>query len=214
MRGKRTNYARILGIGLGISLAVHIAVIGLGRWSSAGDTPTDGTLNVVTLPAPETPPEELEADLESAPSGSFDLSVPEVRSTGVDLSEHTIVLAEAASSDIREPLVPRPRINPVSVETDLTPIRVREPALVTLGDRGRPSTGGGGVGIGILVGVGGRGHGDHCAPSAINIRYPTRPMVGANFPNRRITGNFLPTARNHARAAARLGGRFLVGNFD
>jgi len=203
MRRKRTNYARILGIGLGISLAVHVAVIGLGRWNSGSDTPSDGTLNVVTLPAPESPPEQMEADLASSSSGSFDLSVPEVKSTGVDLSEHTIVLAEAASSQINEPLVPRPRISPVSVETDLTPIRVREPALVTLGDRGRPSTGGrGGVGIGILVGVGGRGHGDHCAPSAINIRYPTRPMTGANFPNRRITGNFLPTARNQLRMPA------------
>ena len=196
---KRTNYARILGIGLGISLAVHVAVIGLGRWSSGSETVSDGTLSVVTLPAPETPPEELEADLAGAPSGSFDLSVPEVRSTGADLSEHTIVLAEAASAEINEPLVPRPRIPPVSVESHLTPIRVREPALVTLGDRGRQSTGGGGVGIGILVGVGGRGHGDHCAPSAINIRYPTRPMIGANFPNRRITGSFLPTARNQIR---------------
>jgi len=203
MRRNRTNYARILGIGLGISLAVHVAVIGLGRWNSGNDTPTEGTLNVVTLPAPETPPEELETELASSASGSFDLAIPQVRSTGLDLSEHTIVLAEAASAEISEPLVPRPRINPVSVETDLTPIRVREPALVTLGDRGRQSTGGGGIGIGILVGVGGRGHGDHCAPSAINIRYPTRPMIGENFPNRRITGNFLPSTRTQIRMPVR-----------
>jgi hypothetical protein len=203
MRRSRTNYAKILGIGLGISLAVHVAVIGLGQWSSGSETPADGTLSVVTLPAPETPPDELEADLASSASGSFDLSIPQVRSTGVDFSEHLIVLAEASSSEINEPLVPKPRINPASVQSDLTPIRVREPALVTLGDRGRQSTGGGGVGIGILVGVGGRGHGDHCAPSAINVRYPTRPMTGANFPNRRITGNFLPSARNQIRMPVR-----------
>jgi len=207
MRRQRPNYARILGIGLGISLAVHVALIGLGRWHSDADVSRDGPLNVVTLPAPELTPEEAALAEAGAPSaGGFELSEPEVMSSGFDLAEHTIVLAEVSSSEINEPLVPRPRITPISVESGLTPIRVREPALVTLGDRGRQSSGGGGIGIGILVGAGRRGHGDNCAPSGINIRYPNRPMIGTQYPNRSITGQFLPAGRSQIRMPA--GGSF------
>jgi hypothetical protein len=53
MRRQRVNYARILGIGLGISVVVHIAVIGLGRWSVGSDGAADGPFSVVSLPEPE-----------------------------------------------------------------------------------------------------------------------------------------------------------------
>jgi len=203
MRRQRPNYARILAIGLGISLAVHVALIGLGRWRTGSEVSPDGPLNIVTLPAPELTPEDAALAEASAPSaGGFELDQPELMSTGFDLSEHTIVLAEISSSEISEPLVPRPRITPISVESGLTPIRVREPALVTLGDRGRQSGGGGGIGIGILVGAGRRGHGDNCAPSGINIRYPNRPLTVPHYPNRSITGRLLPAGRSQIRIPA------------
>jgi hypothetical protein len=112
---------------------------------------------------------------------TFKLSDADVVSAGPNLMEYRIVLAEAASSEFQEPLVPRPRITPASVASGLAPTRVREPALLTLRDRGRDS-GGGNTGIGILIGAGGFGPVDNCAPSHINRR----------FPNQRVPVQFQP----------------------
>jgi hypothetical protein len=186
MRRQRLNYARILVIGLGISVAVHVAVIGFGHWNFGAKDVADGSLNLVTLPQPETNPDELDADLARADaaltsSGGFELSELDILSAGPDLAEYRIVLAEATSAELQVPLVPQPRITAASVEATLTPIRVREPALLTLRDRGSDS-GRGTSGVGILIGTGGFGPVDNCAPSHINVR----------FPNQRIPVQFQP----------------------
>ena len=192
MRRQRLDYARILGIGLAISLAVHAAVLGLTRWSGGTSEPTDGPLSVVTLPEPESRLEEpeavLAADGELPSAGGFRISEVEVASAGTELAEYRLVLVEASAAEFTAPLVPRPRVTTASIETGLSPIRVREPALLTLRDRGRRD-GSGGIGISIFLGVGGYG-GNSCLPSAINIRYPNRAFPVARLPNRVIPANF------------------------
>ncbi|MEE9133848.1 MAG: hypothetical protein V3U13_09825 [Gemmatimonadota bacterium] len=199
MRRQRLNYARILGIGLAISLAAHVAVLGLARWSGGTSEPTDGPLNVVTLPEPESRLEEREAvlaaDGELPSAGGFRISEVEVASAGMELAEYRIVLAGASAAELTEPLVPRPRVTTASIETGLSPIRVREPALLTLRDRDRQG-GGGGIGISIFLGVGGH-HGNSCVPSAINIRYPNRALPVARLPNRVVPANFNVAARRN-----------------
>jgi hypothetical protein len=188
MRRQRLNYARILAIGLGISVVVHVAVIGFGHWNFGAKDPADGSLNVVTLPDPQTDPDEPDTDLARAEaaltsSGGFKLSELDIVSSGLDLAEYRIVLAEATSAELRAPLVPQPRITAASVEATLTPIRVREPALLTLRDRGTDS-GRGTSGVGILIGTGGFGPVDNCAPSHINVRFPNQRIPIQLQPNR------------------------------
>ncbi|MGD8698474.1 MAG: hypothetical protein PVJ43_04235 [Gemmatimonadales bacterium] len=202
MRRQRPNYRRILGIALGVSVLVHVVVIGFGRLNLGSRGATEEALTLVTLPQPEVEPSEAQPE-SSAPAGGGLAMVNEptvspldVEVEAFDVMEYTEILAEASNSDLSAPLVPRPRITPASVETGLSPIRVSEPALVSLSDRGRRG-GGNGIGINVIVGVGGHGGrgGDNCTPSAINVRFPNhrnpigpgynRSGVRLRFPGRR-----------------------------
>jgi hypothetical protein len=178
MRRQRRNYTRILAIALGASVLVHVVVLGFGRLGFGTRGSADGTLNLVTLPEPE--PDENETRIEATSEAAsaltlatdFTISNVDVEDPALDLMDFHAILSEASSSQLSAPLVPRPRITPVSVQSGLSPIRVSEPALLSLGDRGRRG-GGNGVGIDVLIGVGGHGRGgDNCTPSAINVRFP------------------------------------------
>lgn len=204
MRRHRTNYARILGIGLAISFIVHAAVLGFGRLGLGPDDAVDGPADIVSLP-----PENIEEELEEAlpgvealtPGSMFVLASPEV--TSMDLAEYHVVLAEASAAERFAPVVPRPRLDPAAVETGLSPIHVREPALLTIGDRGRQSAGGG-IGIGILVGVGGgRGPVDNCVPSHINVRYPNRLLPNGELRGTRVPSSFRMPSRGTSRTPVR-----------
>lgn len=202
MRRQRPNYGRILGIALGVSLLVHAAVIGFGRFNLGINRDAQEALSLVALPEPELTEPENPAE-NSAPTGggvalATDVTVSpvEVADPGFDFMEYQAILAEASSSELTSPVVPRPRITPAAVESGLSPIRVREPALVTLSDRGRRG-GGSGIGINVIVGVGGFGgrDGDNCTPSGVHVQFPNsrnpfaphynRSGVPASFPGRR-----------------------------
>ncbi|MGD8869381.1 MAG: hypothetical protein PVI01_17310 [Gemmatimonadales bacterium] len=203
MRRQRPNYKRILGIALGVSLLVHVVVIGFGRLNLGSRGTTDQALSLVSLPTPpevdrsEVPPES------STPKGgglalATDVTVSpvEVDPAAFDFMEYQEILSETSSSELSAPVVPRPRITPASVESGLSPIRVSEPALVRLSDRGRRG-GGSGIGIHVIVGVGGQGGrgGDNCTPSGVHVRLPdsrnplipshNRTGVPVRFPGRR-----------------------------
>jgi hypothetical protein len=202
MRRQRPNYTRILGIALGVSLLVHVVVIGFGRLNFGSSAGNEQTLSLVALPEAEV--DESEAPPESsAPMGGglalvtdVTVSPVEIDESAFDLAEYQEILAEASSSELTAPLVPRPRVTPASAESGLSPIRVSEPALVSLSDRGRRG-GGSGIGIQVIVGVGGHGGrgGDNCTPSGIHVRFPNtrnpltppgnRGGVPVRFPGRR-----------------------------
>ena len=59
MRRQRPNYKRILGIALGVSLLVHVVVIGFGRLSLGSRGTTDQALSLVSLPTPEVDESEV-----------------------------------------------------------------------------------------------------------------------------------------------------------
>lgn len=202
MRRQRPNYKRILGIALGVSLLVHVVVIGFGRLSLGSRGAAEQSLSLVSLPAPEVDESEVPPE-SSAPKGggvalATDVTVSpiEVDPAAFDFMEYQEILSEASSSELFAPVVPRPRITAASVESGLSPIRVSEPALVTLSDRGRRG-GGNGIGIHVIVGVGGHGGrgGDNCTPSGIHVRLPDsrNPLIPSNnrvgvpvrFPGRR-----------------------------
>jgi hypothetical protein len=164
---RNSHYKRIFGIGLGISVAVHAAVLGFGRLSMDTSGKNDGDLNVITLPQPE-PENEIrheEDALDAGIPGGVKLSEVESEIPGIDLNDYPIVLARLTSEEPAAPLVPRPRIRPHMVESGLTPIhRLPQPAMTTLAESGRPA-GRGGMGIGIVVlGPGGPGV-DTCHPT-------------------------------------------------
>jgi len=200
MRRQRPNYTRILGIALGVSVLVHVVVIGFGRLNLGSRGSTEPTLTLVTLP-PEV--EDAVQPEASVPVGGGlamvddpTVSPLDVEVEAFDLMEYTEILAEASNSDLSAPVVPRPRMTPASVETGLSPIRVSEPALVSLSDRGRRG-GGNGIGINVIIGVGGHGGrgGDNCTPSGTTVHFPNgrnplipghnRTSVPLRFPGRR-----------------------------
>jgi hypothetical protein len=175
----KTRHTRILAIGLGISLLVHGAILGLGRLKLATRDTADGPLSVVTLPDPvpekQAPPEAESAGAPTAlvPISGISFAEAELPAPP-ELLESRVVLAKAASSQLTAPLVPRPRITVARVESGLAPTRVGEPVLLALRERGRRS--GGGIGVDVLIGSGGYGAGGDCAPGAVNLRYPSRSV--------------------------------------
>ena len=193
MRRQRPNYTRILGIALGVSVLVHVIVIGFGRLNLGSRGASEQVLSLVTLPQPELDRSEVQPESSTPAGGGIELTTDptispvDVEVEAFDFMEYTEILAEASSSELTAPLVPRPRITPATVESGLSPIRVSEPALVALSDRGRTGSGSG-IGIQVIVGVGGHGArgGDNCTPSAINVRIPNsrNPL----FPHHNRTG--------------------------
>lgn len=172
-----SRYSRILGIGLGVSLAAHAAVLAFGRLHVDAVEPANTPLREVTLSDLEVAPEEWERlELSSTITSSAVSAVPPVEELGsvpsdletpefVPAAEYEVVLAMATAADLASPTLPRPRAEAATVESGLTPIHVLEP--IALGSADSGARGGGGV----YVSLGGGG----CAvPGFVNSVYPTQ----------------------------------------
>ncbi len=191
-RELNTRYTRILGIGLGISVVVHGAVLGLGRLGDRGLANVSDPLTLVEVVERDVTPEAAEvrpdeSDLASAawgPASSYRLTSEEPAVAALDLSESRRVLAAATSKDLIAPLVPRPRVIPERDDAGLTPIRVREPLRLATGERGRGGSGGGDGIDGISIFVIGVGGGGVClpAPGAVPLRRPIQPARPGTIP--------------------------------
>jgi hypothetical protein len=181
-----SRYSRILGVGLGLSLAAHAAVLALGHFGVEGEEPADKSLEIVTLADLDVAPEEWER-LQPAKEAEFSgypapLPVPEPNSMHAEAeapyyapaAEHEIVLAAAAAADLETPLVPQPRLDAVVAESGWTPIHVLEPIALGTGDRGEESSGAGGFFVSF-----GAGGGVCAAPAFVNRRLPLR-QAGLN----------------------------------
>ena len=171
-----SRYSRILGISLGISLAAHAAVLGLGRLNMSWGDPSDSVLKVVNLEEKETPEERAPEASEAAqaslasvvPLGLFDLIEKQFATPIVHPAvDYTAVLALATTASLQAPIIPQPRIEAAAVESGLTPIRVLEPIRLATASNNRGRSGGGGIGIGLH-------HGGKC---------PAGPRI---FPGHRI----------------------------
>ncbi|UCC73207.1 MAG: hypothetical protein JSV86_01170 [Gemmatimonadota bacterium] len=170
-RRRNALYARILAVGLGVSVLVHAALLGFGRLSFLKRSPGSATLNVVTLPEPETQPEEEAGG--AVDSWQLALELSESERAVLDLSEYQDVLAEAASTDPLTPVVPRPRLTAYVAESGFTPLRIPQPDRLTRrGQTVNVGPGGGMGGVIIVVGGGGMGPVDDCTPSGIGGRFP------------------------------------------
>jgi hypothetical protein len=183
-RARNTVYARILAVGLGISILLHAALLGFGRLNFLKRSPSNTSLSVITLPEPEEPREESSGGESEPWQLALELSETELEEV-VDLSEYDDVLAEATSRDPLTPVVPRPRLTVHLMESGFTPLRVPRPDRLTRrGGTVRTSGPGGGMGgVIIVVGGGGMGPIDDCTPSGIGGRRPPggrRPIA----PNR------------------------------
>ena len=169
---RNARYSRVLGIGIAVSIAVHIAAIGLIRLNMNRDKVSDGPLTAVTL-QPEETRDELEAldasgaVTEPAPATLqlSSLNVSERPGAPDPSEEYMTVLSLAATAEFQAPLVPRPRMDPAEVESGLTPIHVLEP--IALGVPTTERIASGGVGFGI-AGLGG----DRCVPRGTPGRFP------------------------------------------
>jgi len=172
-RARNTVYARVLAVGLGISILVHVALLGFGRLSFLKRSPGNTSLTAITLPAAEQPPEGSSGTVDAPWQLALELAESESEAV-LDLSEYDDVLSEATSRDPLAPVVPRPRLTLHLIESGFTPLRVpRADRLTRRG--GTVSTDGPGGGLGgviILVGSGGMGPIDDCTPSGIGGRRP------------------------------------------
>ncbi|MGD2217649.1 MAG: hypothetical protein PVJ64_12915 [Gemmatimonadales bacterium] len=181
-RARNKLYARILAVGLGISILVHAALLGFGRLNFLKRNPSDTTRSLITMPQPEPPRDESSGDVAQPWQLALELSESEQEAV-LDLSEYDDVLAEASSRDPLAPVVPRPRLTVHLMESGFTPLRLPRPDRLTRRG-GTVSTSGPGGGLGgviILVGGGGMGPIDDCTPSGIGGRRPPggrRPIGG------------------------------------
>jgi hypothetical protein len=172
-RARNTIYARILAVGLGISILVHAALLAFGHLSFLKRSPANTTLSVVKLPAPEQQPNRSEGTVDAPWQLALELSESDQEAV-LDLSEYDDVLSEATSRDPLAPVVPRPRLTVHMMESGFTPLQVPRPDRLTRRG-GTVSTSGPGGGLGgviILMGGGGMGPIDDCTPSGIGGRRP------------------------------------------
>jgi hypothetical protein len=171
-RARNTLHARILVVGLGVSVLVHAALLGFGRLNFLKRSPGNTTLSVITLPEPE-PPEESSGGEAEPWQLALELSESELEAV-LDLSEYDDVLAEATSRDPLTPVVPRPRLTVHLMESGFTPLRVPRPDRLTRrgGTVNTSGPSGGMGGVIIVVGGGGMGPIDDCTPSGIGGRRP------------------------------------------
>jgi hypothetical protein len=151
-------------------------VLGLGRMN-IWDIEGEGTLQVINLVNPERIPDPPElasesAAAEAAAGGSWLAGEYVVVAADVPapaLNEYETVLAAAASTKLRQPIVPRPRLRAETIESGFTPIHLTSTAVLASNSRGRAKRGGGG---GVTVTFGGGGV---CgpAPAAIFVLGPS-----------------------------------------
>ncbi|NIR42642.1 MAG: hypothetical protein GWN99_02020 [Gemmatimonadetes bacterium] len=156
------RYARALGIALGISLAVHGAVLALGHLTVQKSGPESTPLVVVDIAEPQ--PIEDTSDRDTVEIGERPtVAAPTPRpprTTPVELSEYQMVLARGPAARVASPLVPRPRTSPLVVQSGLTPIRIpTSHALASGGASDRE----GDSGVGIIFTAGPPGA---CSPGA------------------------------------------------
>jgi hypothetical protein len=167
------RHARILAAGLGISLAVHGVVLGLGSlktWEIEGA----GPLQVVNIVDPDRIPEPPESASESAAAeaaagGSWlaaEYVVVALDVPAPSLSEYEAVLAAATSGALSQPLVPRPRITAAALDSDFTPIHLTPTAVLASNSGGQGKRSGGSGGGGVSVTLGGAGA---CGPAPAGI---------------------------------------------
>lgn len=188
MRSQRreARYVKILGAGLAISVLVHGALLGLGRLSFGSRGPAEGPLSVVTLP-PEAEAAQLDeslADLSDLSTTGFALVALASPAVGPELSEYPFVLERAMTAPLSAPLVPRPRTEPMTVESGLTPVRVPVPTMLTMGGRGHQGNGIDGLDATILMPAGIGHGGDSCVPRRF-VNYRRSPVVSPGFRLRR-----------------------------
>jgi hypothetical protein len=181
-RARNTLYARMLAVGLGISILVHAAVLGFGRLNFLKRSPSNTSLSVITLPQPEQPPDESSGGEAEPWQLALELSDSDLEAV-LNLSEYDDVLAEATSRDPLTPVVPRPRLTVHMMESGFTPLRVPRPDRLTRrgGTVNTNGQSGGMGGVIIVVGGGGMGPIDDCTPSGIGGRRPPggrRPIGG------------------------------------
>lgn len=164
------RYARVLAIGMGISLVFHVALFGFVRLrttSTATRTLTNVTLTQnEPTERPERPEERRETEKTLAGSALSDLAewrpgalsepaAPELLALP-DLSEAE-ALARASALRLTPPLVPRPRIVPAMTEQGLTPVTVAPPTWMLADGRAKGGSSGGGIRISF-------GSGGKCGP--------------------------------------------------
>jgi hypothetical protein len=167
-QGRDARYARILAIGMGVSLAFHVALFGLVRLRTTSTATRALTSLTLTVDESTTEPPERSEKLQPAKerlAGSASSQLAEWRPRAVaeptapdrsalpDLSEAAAV-ARLAATRVIPPLVPRPRIVPATTEQGLTPVSVAPPTWM-LAD-GRAKSGSSGGGIRIRFGSGGK----------------------------------------------------------
>ena len=181
----RTNYRRALWVGLGVSVVVHGLVLALGRFSAELPTPKMPTMVMVELELPEETVMEIVEVTELSAIGTdaaLELSEtpgnPNSRAADMPfsvadaLNESSYILARASAAHLEFPVVPRPDVQPLIVESGLTPMYPTADVQVVANDSGsRKSEGRKGGGIRISFGTGG-----HC------------PVPGGELINRRFPG--------------------------
>ena len=172
-RARNTVYTRLLVIGLSVSVLVHAAPLGFGRLNFLKRGPSNTTVSVITLPAPEEPREESPSGTVEGWQLALELNDSEMEAV-LDLSEYDDVLAQANSRDPLTPVVPRPRLTVHLIESGFTPLRVPQADRLTRrgGTVNVRGPGGGMGGVIIVTGGGGRGPIDDCTPSGIGGRRP------------------------------------------
>jgi hypothetical protein len=174
---------KVLGAGLAVSVLVHGALLGLGRLNFGSRGPAEGSLSVVTLP-PEAEPAELDASLADLSTTGFALVELASPAAGPELSDYPFVLERAMTAPLSAPLVPRPRTEPLMVESGLTPIRVPVQTVLTMGGRGSRGNGIDGLDVTILMPAGIGHGGDSCVPRRF-VNYRRSPVVSPGFRLRR-----------------------------
>ena len=222
-RGQRLDarYRRVLWIGLTVSLAAHGLMLAFARFSAELPGPQQRHLALVDIELLQDPPTQVIEFAEAAGNDAA-LEISEIAgdpaatafdlpfSVASTLDESLYILARASSAHLEFPVVPRPALLPVNVETGLSPIYAIDEgtqlAAAEVDDHGEGSSHRGG-GIRISIGMG--GHGDCPAPTAgvfINRQNPIAPTFGRTSP---FGGGFQARPGNirFGGSGIRIGGR-------
>lgn len=148
------SYGRVLGIGLGLSLAAHVAVLGFGRITIPERSAASARLRAVTLAEPAIPLEKETSQVLASASIAVvelgELSPTLEAAAKSNLADYEQLLAMARDADLRAPIVPRPRLEAATAASGLAPIHVLEP--IQLASKGGRDLGGRGIGISFGAG--------------------------------------------------------------